>query len=207
MHNGVIPGHVGWPSFSGLKFRTDTDSEVILRWLEDGVKEKESIFEAIKRLSVALPNAASYAVAAMEKATGRLYLFRNLMRPINIARVANGIVFASTEDILKKALDKAGFGDNYILSELPAGEVFMFDTGTEMFRGKIFCPPENKTIIEVSRKISYNKTIGDSDTTTIIPPDYMDVIEIAKSISNDITQKEVTCLLNVMKKRMLTSAN
>lgn len=200
VHNGIIPNHSAWPSFAGLKFRTDTDSEVILRWLEDGIKIKESIFEAIKRFSVAVPNSASYAIAAMEKATGRLYLFRNSLRPMAIARVQNGIVFASTEDILKKALEKSGFGQNYILTELPPHEVFSFDTGTEVFKGKIFCS-ESKPVSNPIEHTSVNDSEQD-DSTVVVPAEYADVVNMSRVINNEVTLEEVVCILNVMKKRM-----
>lgn len=104
VHNGQIPKYKTVPSFANLEFKTETDSEVILRWIEREVKDGKSIEDAIVALSVAMPDDAAYAVACVEIKTGKLFLFRNKERPLCFAKCDGDFtIFASTEEILRKS--------------------------------------------------------------------------------------------------------
>ncbi len=88
VHNGVISqsNPTGWKKEFGLKTKTTNDSELILQCLNGG----EHPLNKFK---------GSMAVCGISE-DGELFAFRNSERPLWYQQFANGIVFASTKDIL-----------------------------------------------------------------------------------------------------------
>jgi glutamine phosphoribosylpyrophosphate amidotransferase len=103
VHNGVVRFR---PKDIEPHLRTECDSEILLRILE-----REGIRDGFRRIS-RMPG-ADFAVMAIDRLDGALYAFRNEERPLvfaNLKMEIGGYLIASTEEILRTAVDKAGMG-------------------------------------------------------------------------------------------------
>ena len=94
IHNGVISGDV-----EIINPSSDTDSEILLQALEQtkDMSEIETIKKAISQIS------GSLAIALVNKKTNNVYLYRH-SNPLYCCKTKSGIVFASTESILKTSI-------------------------------------------------------------------------------------------------------
>ena len=92
VHNGVISqeSHETWEDKYKLRTETSNDSELVLRAMEEDLNPLQH-FEP-----------ASMAVCALYD-DKRIVSFRNAERPLYYSYGGNGIVFASTADILKRS--------------------------------------------------------------------------------------------------------
>lgn len=89
-HNGVISQepHDSWEDIFGLQTKTSNDSELIFGCLDAGDEPLEKF-------------KGSMAVCTIDK--DGVIAFRNHERPLWYAELYNGVVFASTEDILLRS--------------------------------------------------------------------------------------------------------
>jgi glutamine phosphoribosylpyrophosphate amidotransferase len=110
VHNGVISQEPPstWSDLYGFETETANDSELILRAFEKGDNPLE------------LFHPASMAVCGVD-AKKQIIAFRNEERPLYMCQNENIIVFASTEDILRRS--NLFFG----IKKLPMYEVFSVD--------------------------------------------------------------------------------
>jgi glutamine phosphoribosylpyrophosphate amidotransferase len=92
VHNGVISQESpdNWEEKYNLKTETSNDSELVLRAMEEEINPLEYF------------NPASMTVCALYD-DKRVVAFRNQERPLYNSCVENKVIFASTEDILKRS--------------------------------------------------------------------------------------------------------
>jgi glutamine phosphoribosylpyrophosphate amidotransferase len=92
VHNGVISQEdpYSWKDTFGYNTETRNDSELILRCLEKGEVPLHKF------------HPASMSVCTLDK-DKVMTAFRNEARPLHYSYGANGIIFASTEDIIKRS--------------------------------------------------------------------------------------------------------
>jgi len=124
VHNGVISqsNPKGWKKEFGLTTKTTNDSELILQSLNAG----EHPLNKFK---------GSMAVCGISE-DGELFAFRNSERPLWYQQFGNGVIFASTKDILWrcdcttalkcKMFTEYVYRDNKLTTELfktPAGMI------------------------------------------------------------------------------------
>lgn len=112
VHNGRIPEWDKAAHRLGLSLRTETDSEVLLRVLD---KHDRSASEGCKSILENLDKGSEYAISFFNHsgtAQKELFLFRNTQRPCWTMRIDKweAVFFASTDDILRAAIDKT-FGN------------------------------------------------------------------------------------------------
>lgn len=111
VHNGVIMGHGEIAAREGVKLSSECDSEVILRVFARGAKKGgggdakaglQQFVNAVKNFR------ADYAVAILDRTNGKIRLLRDEARPCAILRLPalNAVFFASTTEILKRAMDR-----------------------------------------------------------------------------------------------------
>lgn len=110
VHNGVIYGHEAIAHQYGLKLKSECDSEIILRLFAQGAKDGAGPVAGLQHFADAIQNRpADYAVALIDRKTGTVRLLRDDGRPCAIVKLPSlGIVaFASTPEILKRAMEEA----------------------------------------------------------------------------------------------------
>lgn len=145
VHNGIIQNHKTWPAFNKLQLTTETDSEVILRYLESKIDEGKTITEAIIDFSSVVSDNSKFAVACVCHKTGNLFLFRNNERPLHIAKLDDAWAFASTSAILHKSLKNSNL--RFInSSEIPEYGLKVIQSNGETYFEPIYKPkkPEPK---------------------------------------------------------------
>lgn len=91
-HNGVITqdNPENWEKSYGFKCKTHNDSELLLRVLEKG-KQPDKVF----------PDSSIAAVILTDK--GQITAIRNGLRPLWQGKIGEGVVYASTYDILLRS--------------------------------------------------------------------------------------------------------
>lgn len=109
VHNGVITMHQYIAGREGVELKTECDSEVILRVFQKGAGKTQDPVAGLQKFVDAVNGFhADYAIALMDKQDGAIRLLRDEARPISIMRIPklNVVAFASTDVILKRALDQ-----------------------------------------------------------------------------------------------------
>lgn len=109
IHNGVISGYMNIAHKEGVKLESDCDSEVILRVIDKNAKHGNALRGLKAWVNAQRSYMTRYAVALMDRSNGKIRLLRDDAQPCHIMRIPkmNIVAFASTEDILTKALNFA----------------------------------------------------------------------------------------------------
>lgn len=112
VHNGRVSEWDKIAMRMNLTLRSETDSEILLRALD----KYENILDGCRSILDNIEKDGKYAIAVFNhggKSMKELYLFRNHQQPCIVFRVEKwkALFFASTEEIIKNALDKS-FGSN-----------------------------------------------------------------------------------------------
>lgn len=156
VHNGGISNWQSVVTRNSLELRTETDSEVLLRLLE----QKDSIEDGIQHTMHNVPMGSRVAIALLNhKEEGTLSLFKNSLNPIHILTIPEwqAMFFASTKAILDGAIVGVYGADKKLqimakygmkITIFPAWELWKFgltDSGApkDLSKTKISMPPTN----------------------------------------------------------------
>lgn len=114
IHNGVIGSYKTLARTHDVTLLTECDSEVILRIVAKYAKGKNLRDGMEKWAQSVAYSSGDYAIAVLDKKTGRVRLMRNEGRPLAIVKIpaVKLVAFASTPEIINKAFMDA-------LKELP----------------------------------------------------------------------------------------
>ncbi len=111
VHNGVIPGHWRKADALGLRLESECDSELLVRILADYGERRGP--------QLCLAAGGSQSVLAINRRTRHLLAWTNGETPLAAFRVEGlgGLWWASTEEIVRAALERAGMDARFASPE------------------------------------------------------------------------------------------
>lgn len=135
VHNGVVTqsNPDEWENMFGYKFKTKNDSEIL--------------WHQMKLYNNPFMNSTASVAGAFLSKEGSLSVFRNGARPLYVKQIENGLLFSSTQDILRRS-----FNDESRSFLLNPGFIFNINDG-KMKSKKIIDIEDNCDKFYVGNKI------------------------------------------------------
>lgn len=199
VHNGCIPGYKEVPSFANLDYKTETDSEAILRWIEKEVDSGKTIAQAIYTFSAVVPEKTAYAVACMSLKDGTLYLFRNNERPMQLLQLMDDSwLFASTDAIINASVKAAGIGWKQSFY-LPDFTLRVIQPNNESFAEPLYRPAPKQNFVVTREKSGPEENIPPLDELKDKYP-ISEILDFNNLVLENQypTKEEIKCVLKLL---------
>lgn len=193
VHNGYIPNFKN--EYKALNLRTDTDSEVILRIIDDEIAKNISPIAAIEAVVKNTPSYAAIATAVALLQERQLLLYKNDKRPLWFATTDAGLVFSSTDTILKESLKSSGLKTEQVI-EMQDHTAMLVSAEAGILEVKSF--KKEPTVVSLPSVVSPETKARQRVPT---PQEMVAGYEFAKWVMTDAmpSQKEIEWALSMMK--------
>jgi len=187
------------PSFANLDYKTETDSEAILRWIEKEVDSGKTIAQAIYTFSAVVPEKTAYAVACMSLKDGTLYLFRNNERPMQLLQLMDDSwLFASTDAIINASVKAAGIGWKQSFY-LPDFTLRVIQPNNESFAEPLYRPAPKQNFVVTREKSGPEENIPSLDELKDKYP-ISEILDFNNLVLENQypTKEEIKCVLKLL---------